>query len=64
MKIVQTRRLKEDIFGDAIDGDHNELELNIKTDVKKNENCVNSVNIRSRVDSDIGIGIVDDQSVK
>ena len=67
VETVQTGPLEEDIFGNIIGGDHNELELDIRTDIKKNENCVNNVNIidgGSRVDSDIETGVVDDQSMK
>ena len=35
VETVQTRPLEEDIFGSVICGDHNELELDIRTDIKK-----------------------------
>ena len=35
VETVQTGQLEEDIFGNIIGGDHNELELDIRTDIKK-----------------------------
>ena len=64
METVQTGQLEEDIFGSIIGG-----ELDIKTDIKKNENFVNNMNTIDGgpcVDNyiEIEIGGVNDQSVR